>query len=94
MCSPDRSKTPFGYYVFEVKGTHPASQQSLAQVKAGVKQQLSGQGSQKALEKFSKELQKKWQSRTECRSEYVTAVKDCKGYKTPKTVSTTTTGTK
>jgi foldase protein PrsA len=82
-------KTPFGFYVFEVKATHPSSQQALAQVKTTIKQQLSSQGSQKALEKFGKELQKTWQARTECRSEYVAVVKDCKGYKAPKT----TTGT-
>lgn len=80
-------KTPFGYYVFEVKAIHPASQQPLSQVKTTIKQQLSSQGSQKALEKFGKELQKTWQARTECRSEFVALVKDCKGYKTPKTAT-------
>ncbi|HEY3758238.1 MAG TPA: peptidyl-prolyl cis-trans isomerase [Solirubrobacteraceae bacterium] len=85
-------KTPFGYYVFEVKATHPASQQSLAQVKTTIKQQLSSQGSQKSLEKFGKELQKTWQGRTECRSEFVAVVKDCKGYKAPKTSTTGTAG--
>jgi foldase protein PrsA len=84
-------KTPFGFYVFEVKATHPASQQTLAQVKATIKQQLASQGSQKSLEQFGKELQKTWTARTECRTEYV--VKDCKGYKAPKTTTTgTTTG--
>ena len=77
-------KTPFGYYIFEVKAIHPLSQQSLAQVKTTIKQQLSSQDGQKALEKFSKELQKTWQARTECRSEFVAVVKDCKGYKAPK----------
>jgi foldase protein PrsA len=86
-------KTPFGYYVFEVKATHPASQQALAQVKTTIKQQLSSQGGQKALEKFGKELQKTWQARTECRSEYVAVVKDCKGYKAPKTSTTGAAGT-
>jgi foldase protein PrsA len=85
-------KTPFGYYVFEVKATHPASQQALTQVKTTIKQQLSSQGSQKALEKFGKDLQKTWQAKTECRSEYVAVVKDCKGYKAPKTPAGTTTG--
>jgi foldase protein PrsA len=85
-------KTPFGYYVFEVKATHPASQQALTQVKSTIKQQLSSQGSQKSLEKFGKELQKTWQARTECRSEFVAVVKDCKGYKAPKTATGTTTG--
>ena len=80
-------KTPFGYYVFEVKATHAPTQQTLAQVKSTIKQQLSSQGAQKALQKFSKELQKTWQPRTECGAEYV--VKDCKEYKAPKTTTTT-----
>ncbi len=79
-------KTPFGYYVFEVKATHPATQQSLAQAKAAIKRQLSSSGSEKALEKFSKELKATWQPRTECRAQYM--VKDCKGYKAPKTSTT------
>ena len=76
-------KTPFGYYVFEVKAIHAPTQQSLSQVKSTIKQQLSSQGAQKALEKFSKEFQKKWQAKTECRAGYV--VKNCKEYKAPKT---------
>jgi foldase protein PrsA len=86
-------KTPFGYYVFEVKTIHAPSQQSLAQVKAEVKQLLASQGEEKSLEKFSKEFEKKWKARTECRAEYV--VQACKEYKAPKTATgapTTTTG--
>jgi foldase protein PrsA len=82
-------KTPFGYYIFEVKATHPGSQQTLAQVKATIKQQLASQGSQTALQKFGKELQVTWKGRTECRAGYV--VKDCKEYKEPKTTTTGTT---
>ena len=33
-------KTPFGYYIYEVKSVTPGNQQSLAQAKATVKQQL------------------------------------------------------
>jgi foldase protein PrsA len=79
-------KTPFGYYVFEVKATHLATQQSLAQVKTTIKRQLQSSGGEKALEKFSKELKATWQPRTECRAQYM--VKDCKGYKAPKTSTT------
>ncbi len=75
-------KTPFGYYVFEVKATHPATQQPLSQVKTTIKQQLQSTGTQKAFEKFTKEFKKKWEARTECRDGYL--VKDCKGYKAPK----------
>jgi foldase protein PrsA len=79
-------KTPFGYYIFEVKATHPATQQGLAQVKAAVKQQLSSQQQQTALTKFVKEFKDRWKARTECRTGYV--VQDCQQYKEPKTTST------
>jgi foldase protein PrsA len=78
-------KTPFGFYVFEVKATHAPSQQSLAQVKESVKQQLSSQQEQTAFAKFTKEFKAKWKGRTECRSEYV--VEYCKQYKAPKTTA-------
>ena len=87
-------KTPFGYYIFEVKSTSPATQQTLAQVKTTIKQQLQSTGQQTSLSKFVKEFQKKWKAKTECRSGYV--VEDCQEYKAPKTSSTgaavTTTG--
>ncbi len=79
-------KTPFGYYVYEVVSTTPGTQQTLAQVKSTIKQQLISTGEQTALSKFVKEFKKKWQGKTECRSEYMVA--DCKGYKAPKTTST------
>lgn len=79
-------KTPFGYYVFEVKGVTAGSQQPLAKVKSSIKQQLTSKQQQEALSKFVKDFKKKWQGKTECRSEYVVA--DCKGYKAPKTTST------
>jgi foldase protein PrsA len=76
-------KTPFGYYIYEVRSITPATQQSFAQVQAQIKQQLAAQGQQQALTKFVKEFKEKWKGRTECRSEYV--VQDCKQYKAPKT---------
>jgi foldase protein PrsA len=76
-------KTPFGYDVFEVKKTLPPSQQTLAQVKSSIEQQLTAQKQQKSLSEFVKEFRKKWTDRTECRSQYM--VQDCKGYKAPKT---------
>jgi foldase protein PrsA len=78
-------KTPFGYYVFEVKKTLPASQQPLSQVKPTIQQQMTAQKQQTALSGFVKNFRKKWTGRTECRSEY--QVQDCKGYKAPKTPS-------
>jgi foldase protein PrsA len=84
-------KTPFGYYVFEVKSVTPGSQQALSKVKSSIKSQLTSQQQQTALSKFVKEFKKKWQAKTECRSGFT--VQDCKGYKAPKTSTTGTTGT-
>lgn len=75
-------KTPFGYYIYEVTGTTPGNQQTLAQSQASIKQQLTAQQQQQALSKFVKEFRKKWEGKTECRSGYV--VQDCKEYKKPK----------
>ena len=85
-------KTPFGYYIYEVKSTTPGNQQTLAQAQASIKQQLTATQQQTALTKFVKEFKKKWTDKTECRAGYV--VMDCKTYKAPKTpAGTTGTGT-
>jgi foldase protein PrsA len=75
-------KTPFGYYLFVVKGITPGKEESLAAAEATIKQQLTATQEQTALSKFVKEFKAKWQGKTECRSGYVVA--DCKGYKAPK----------
>jgi foldase protein PrsA len=75
-------KTPFGYYVYEVKKVTPGSQQSLSSVQSTISQQLMAQSQQKALSEFVKNFRKTWTARTECRTEY--SVQDCKGYKAPK----------
>jgi len=84
-------KTPFGYYVYEVNGIKPATQEALAKVAPSIKQTLLVQQEQKALSSFIKNFKKKWQANTECRSGYEVA--DCKGYKAPKTTKTGTTST-
>jgi foldase protein PrsA len=76
-------KTPFGYYIYEVKSTTPGNQQTLAQAQASIKQQLTATQQQAALAKFVKEFKKTWTNKTECRTGYV--VMDCKSYKAPKT---------
>jgi foldase protein PrsA len=81
-------KTPFGFYVYRVKGIAKGSQQSLAQSEAAIKAQLTATQSQTALSTFVKEFRKKWKAKTDCRSGFV--VKDCKQFKEPKTSSTTT----
>jgi foldase protein PrsA len=78
-------KTPFGYYIFEVKAVHAPTQQSLSAVKSTIKQQLVSQGQQTSLSKFVKEFQKKWKAKTECRAGYV--VQDCSQFKDPKTTT-------
>jgi foldase protein PrsA len=83
-------KTPFGYYIYEVKSVTPGNQQTLAQAEASIKQQLTATQQQAALSKFVKEFKKTWTAKTDCRPEFV--VMDCKQYKAPKT-STSTTGT-
>ena len=80
-------KTPFGYYVYEVKAIHPSSQQSLAQVKETVKSQLASTQQQTALTKFVKEFESRWKARTECRVGYV--MQRCKQYTAPKTTPAT-----
>ncbi len=76
-------KTPFGFYVFEVKGVTAGKQQPLSKVKASIKQQLTATQQQTALSSFVKAFKKKWTAKTDCRSGYV--VTDCKQYKVPKT---------
>jgi foldase protein PrsA len=84
-------KTPFGYYIYEVKSSTPGNQQTLKQSEASIKQQLTATQQQTALSKFVKEFKKTWTAKTDCRPEYV--VMDCKQYKAPKTSSTSSTGT-
>jgi len=81
-------KTPFGYYIYEVKSITPGSQKSLAEVKTAIKAQLAATGQQTALTSFVKEFKKKWTAKTVCRKGYVVA--DCKTYVAPKTGTTTT----
>jgi foldase protein PrsA len=79
-------KTPFGYYIYEVRTITPGTQQTLAQVKESVKQQLGSQQEQTAFSKFTKEFKSKWKARTECRAGYL--VEYCKTYVAPKTTTT------
>lgn len=79
-------KTPFGYYVYEVLGSTPGNQQTLAQAQTAIKQQLTSTKQQAAFTKFVKSFKAKWKAKTECRTGFV--VEDCKSYKAPKTSST------
>jgi foldase protein PrsA len=78
-------KTPFGFYVLEVRSITAGTQQPFSQVRSSIKAQLAATHQQEALSKFVKEFKKRWQAKTECKKEYV--VPDCKGYKAPKNVA-------
>jgi len=81
-------KTPFGYYVVEVKSIKPGSEEAFSKAKSTIKEQLQAQGQQKNLSTFVKKFRETWKSKTECREGYV--VEDCQEYKKPKTSSTST----
>jgi foldase protein PrsA len=59
-------KTQFGYYVFRVDKTTPASQQSFEQARETIKAQLRSEKEQKALDKFVKEFEKEYREKTNC----------------------------
>src|SRR3954454_2350493 len=69
-------KTQYGYYVFTVTGVTDASQQTLPEAKATIKQTLQSQNQQKALDTFVKSFTKRWKEKTECSDGYKTS--DCK----------------
>src|SRR3954467_2094847 len=69
-------KTQYGYYDFAVTGVTEASQQSLAEAKATIKQTLQSQNQQQALDKFVKDFTARWKAKTECSDAYKTS--DCK----------------
>jgi foldase protein PrsA len=79
-------KGQFGYYVFEVISIKPATQQSLAQATAQIRQTLTQQQQTSAQSAIDNRAKKDWLSQTTCRSAY--AMADCKGYKAPKGSST------
>ena len=75
-------KTPFGYYIYEVKSISKGSQQTLAQAQASIKQQLTSTKQSTALTTFVANFKKTWTAKTVCRSGYV--VMNCKSFKAPK----------
>jgi foldase protein PrsA len=83
-------KGQFGYYVFEVTGITPATQQSLQQATSTISQTLTSQAQTNAQNAVDAAAKKQWLHQTSCRSDY--AMADCSGYKAPKSSSSTTTG--
>jgi foldase protein PrsA len=74
-------KTQFGYYVFQVDKVDKASQQTLAQATPTIKQLLTSQNQQKALDAFVKDFRKRWKDKTDCRDDFAT--QDCKNAPKP-----------
>jgi foldase protein PrsA len=77
--------------VFEVTKITPSTQQTLAQATSLIKQQLSSQSQTSAQTAGDNKAKKDWLSQTTCVAAY--AMADCKGYKAPKTATTSTTPT-
>ena len=69
-------KTQFGYYIFKVTKTTPASQQTQQEASTTIRQLLASQQQQKSLDKFVKDFTKEWKAKTECAKDYRTT--DCK----------------
>ena len=51
-------KSPFGYYLYEVKSIKPGNAQPLSKVESSIKQTLTTQAQQKKAERIHQELQK------------------------------------
>jgi foldase protein PrsA len=83
-------KGQFGYYVYEVTKITPGTQQTLAQATSLIKQQLTSQAQTNAQTAVDNAAKKHWLNSTTCVAAY--AMSDCKGYKAPKSSSTTSTG--
>lgn len=81
-------KTQFGYYLVEVTKISRPTQQTEAQAKPEILKLLNQQAQSKALEKFSKEFQEKWKSKTDCRSGFNNLAPLCKN--APKSSTTAT----
>jgi foldase protein PrsA len=84
-------KGQFGYYVLEVTKIVPATQRTLAQSTALIKQTLTSQLQTGAQTKVDSHAKKDWLSQTKCASLF--AMADCSGYKAPKTAAGASSGT-
>jgi foldase protein PrsA len=79
-------KSQFGYYLIKVTKVNPATQRSLAQSTALIKQTLQSQLTTQSQTAVDNHAKKDWLKKTSCRKLY--AMADCTGYKAPKTSST------
>jgi foldase protein PrsA len=72
-------KGQFGYYVLDVTKITPATQRSLAQSTALIRQTLNSQAQTTAANAVTSEAKKDWQAKTTCRTLY--RIADCAGAK-------------
>ncbi|HEX3976381.1 MAG TPA: peptidyl-prolyl cis-trans isomerase [Solirubrobacteraceae bacterium] len=79
-------KSQFGYYLIRVTKIKAATQRSLAQSSALIKQTLTSQLQTAAQTAVDNHAKQDWLKKTSCRKIY--AMADCNGYKAPKTSST------
>jgi foldase protein PrsA len=63
-------ETQFGWYVFQVDKITPASQQSLEESKATIRNLLRSQRQQKALDDFIKDFRENYRGETHCAEDY------------------------
>jgi foldase protein PrsA len=78
-------KTQFGYYVFRVTKVTPEKQQSLAQVKETIRNLLTSENQQKALNDFVKDFQESYKEMTECAEGYV--IEQCENAPKPESAT-------
>jgi foldase protein PrsA len=79
-------KGQFGYYILEVTKITKATQRSLAQSTALIKQTLTSQLATSAQTAVDNQAKKDWLKKTTCKKLY--AMADCNGYKAPKATAT------
>lgn len=84
-------KAPFGFYILRVEKIKPAKQDPLAKSAPSIRQQLTAQRQNDALQTFIKRFRKKWTSRTDCKAAF--KVEGCKGFKKKPTPTPTQTPT-
>jgi hypothetical protein len=66
------------YYLFEVIGARPGSQQPLAQVATQIRQTVTGELQERSWAAFGRAFVQRWTARTLCASTYV--VRGCRNY--------------
>lgn len=66
-------KTQFGWYVFKVAKTTPASQQSLKDAKETIRGLLTSERQQKGMQDFAEKFREDFKAETKCRKGYVVA---------------------